>query len=430
LIAELARLRGVRVVARSSSFQFKGKAVDVREAGRLLNAGMVLEGSVRLGGDRLRVTAQLVEAEAGLSLWSSTFERATGDMFEIQCGVSRAILAALHVELGYAVTPPQQVTDPEVHRLCLEGRHHWSSFSLDGARKSVTCFERAVVLDSRCARAWTGLGEALSFLAFRGISPAANLRRAREANLTALTLDDRLPDAEANYGLMLAVHDWNWREAERRFRRALELSPGYAEGHYLYGMACLAPQGRFEEAARRIGIAAELDPLACRVLCDLGRVRLAQGDIAAASACFQHALEIDSAFREAHWQLGLLQVETGEYEAALASFARSLTESENTPAVCGTLGHCYALMGRDADAECMLRRLEEAPPESRSVNVVARALIHTGFGDNPGALECLEEAFRLRSARLTWIRLDLRFRPLYEEARFLAILEAMGLSVS
>jgi hypothetical protein len=122
-------------------------------------------------------------------------------------------------------------------------------------------------------------------------------------------------------------------------------------------------------------------------------------------------------------------VETGDYDAALASFARSLTEAENTPAVCGTLGHCYALMGRDADAECMLKRLEEAPPESNSVNAVARALIHTGFGDNPSALECLEEAFRLRSARLTWIRLDLRFRPLYDEPRFLAILEGMGLAV-
>lgn len=430
LIAELARLRDVRVVARSSSFQFKGKAVDVREAGRQLNAGVVLEGSVRRWSDRLRVTAQLVEVTAGMSLWSATFERVSGDMFEIQSGISRAILAALDVELGYSGTRAQNATDPEVRRLCLEGHHYWSSFTLDGARKSATCFEQAIARDPRCARAWTGLGEALSFLAFRGDAPAANLRRAREANHTALSLDDWLPDAQANYGLMLAAHDWNWTESERRFQRALELSPGFAEAHYLYGMACLAPQGRFEEAARSIRIAAQLDPLACRVHCDLGRVSLAQGNIAAASTCYHHALEVDSAFREAHWQLGLLEVETGDYEAALASFARSLTEAENTPAVCGTLGHCYALMGRDADAECMLRRLEEATPESDSVNLVARALIHTGFGDNRSALECLEEAFRLRSARLTWIRLDLRFQPLYQEPRFQAILRGMGLAVS
>ncbi len=426
LISALGRVPTLRVVARSSCFQFQGKAVDVREAGRQLGTESALEGSVRCWRGRLRVTAQFVEVSTGLHLWSGSFDRKLGDLLAIQEEISRSILAALRLEALPKVLT-NGIDDPESYRLYLKGRHSWASYSVEGARRSCAFYERALVRSPLYARAWAGLALSLNHLAHCGHSPKDNSERARKAINTALAIDDSLAEAHAANALLQGVDGRNWREAEQSFRRALALAPGDACILHQAGL-CLLILGKFAEATKLITNAAELDPLACNYQVDLGIILRVQQKHDLAIAQLQSVLEIDPNHREATWQLGLALQQAGRYPEAMANFARATSQPEEQLPSLGTIGNCYAAWGRPKIAVRMLNKLKQAREDSTLL--YARALIHAGLDQAEPALTCLEECVQLRSSQLILLNHDWRFSRLAAYfPRFSRILQQLGFSV-
>src|SRR6266853_3730169 len=247
IIDALSKIGGIRVVARTSTFSFKGKQQDIREIGKKLNVAAVLEGSVRKDGNRLRVTAQLNSVADGYHLWSETYERELKDVFAVQDEISRSIVDTLQVKLARGRTSPL-VKPPEdlaAYDLYLQGRYHWSRWRTEGAEKSTHYFEQAIARDPKYAAAWAGLADSYAWLGFFGaLPPSPVMPKAREAAQRALALDDSLAAAHTSLAYVKTLYEFDWAGAEREFRRAIELNPGFAEAHFGYGITWFAPMGR------------------------------------------------------------------------------------------------------------------------------------------------------------------------------------------
>ncbi len=422
LISAFARVPGLRVVARSSSFQFQATAVDVREAGRRLNAEVVLEGSVRYSRGRVRIHTQLIEVTTGLHLWSGTFERQMNDLFAIQATIASAILTALHL-----TAPPVPLVheDEEAYVLCLKARQHRTAYSVEAAEKSCTLYERALAINPRSARAWSGLALSRNFLAHRGQTSDANIEQARYAIAKALEADSTSAEVHSANALLLGFNDRKWKDAERSFRKAMELAPGEADILHRAGI-CLLLLGHFDEAEGLLARAAGLDPLGRQVQVDLGLLMRIQGRCDEAIGYCQAALEIDPHHREAEWQLGLALQRAGRFSEAMASFGRVTTTPEEELPALGTIGNCYLAWGRSELALSTLQRLEQATGQDPATMLHARALIYVALDRPEAALACLEQCVRSRSSRLVLLKHDWRFASLSSTPGFQAILKELG----
>ncbi|MBI3694297.1 MAG: protein kinase, partial [Acidobacteria bacterium] len=262
LISALSKVGQLRVVSRTSAFQFKGKTQDIREIGEKLKVGMALEGSVRRAGNRVRVTAELVNIADGYQLWSERYDREMKDVFDIQDEISRAIVEALKIKLigGQEDTLVKRQTENlEAYNLYLKGLYHSQRWLL---RAAVECFEQAIAADPNYAPPYAGLASTYSTVALWGLWPLREVwPKAQAAAVKALELDDELAEAHAALGNVKGWFEYNWPEAERHLRRALELSPGNASLHWWYGGSYLCAVGRLPEALAEMRRAQELDPL-------------------------------------------------------------------------------------------------------------------------------------------------------------------------
>ena len=263
LIMALSRLKDLRVPARTSSFAFKGKNEDIRRIGQLLNVETVLEGSVRKSGNRLRVTAQLVKVRDGFHLWSERYDREMKDVFDIQDDISRAIVAALEVQLGGqadAKLVRPQTASMEAYELCVKGRGHWNERGL-GLKKSLHFFELALLEDPNYALAWSGLADAYFLLGFYDFLPFREaLAKAKTAAEKAVALDDNSAEAHCSLGVVLGWCDWDWYGSEQHLLKALELNSNYTPARYWYGWLLIL-MGRDQESIAQNRRAVEGDPL-------------------------------------------------------------------------------------------------------------------------------------------------------------------------
>ena len=263
IIDALAKVNGFRVVARTSSFAFKGKQQDIREIGKKLNVATVLEGSVRKDGNRLRVTAQLNSVADGYHLWSETYERELKDVFTVQDEISRAIVDTLQLKLASSARQPRPPSENvEAYDLYLQGRYHWSRWRSEGAERAIEYFQQAIQKDPNYAAAYSGLADSYAWMGFFGaLPPNEAMPKARQAALKALALDDTLAAAHTSLGYVKSLHEFDWPGAEREFKRALQLNAGDSDAHFGYGITYLAPMGRLDEAVREMQTARDLDPL-------------------------------------------------------------------------------------------------------------------------------------------------------------------------
>jgi len=424
LIAVLAAIENLRVIARTSVFEFKGKASDVREIGRRLGAGALVEGSIRTSGPRVRITAQLIDVATGAHRWSQTYEREWRDIFEIQAEITRAVASSLarQLRLGPPELAPRR--DSEAHRLYLKGRYSFHKWTVEDVNQSLSWFGKAVERDPAYANAWAGVGDAHCILAYWGIDALANIQAAGPALQRALELDPNHVEAECVYAGYLASFDWRWAESERQFRTLIER--GYTPSHFLFAMLCLTPQGRLEEACGWIKRALEIDPLFLGGQAHLGRVLYLGGHYEEAVAQLENTLELKADFREAHWQLGLAHQSVGNYDQALASFGRAMSSGADSSGAWGTIGNCYAMQGRADEARRYQKLLEQQ--HDRAATAPGLALIHTALGETLEALAYIEECYALRSPMLLRLKTDPRFSPLRHEDKFRAILTKVGLA--
>ena len=361
LINALTKIESLRVVARASAFSFKGKQTDVREIGHKLDVLTLLEGSVRKAGDRLRITAQLVNVADGFHLWSEQYDRQMKDIFDIQDDISLAIVAALKVKLlgqQKAAILKRYTDNTEAYELYLKGRYHFSKYTEEGLSKSVEYFEQAIGREPEYAPAWTGLASShMGLWLFGHLYPGETLPKVRMSVTRALALDDCDAPSHAVFALLTFYHDWDWSRAEREFKRAIELDPNNAEVHDYYGFA-LALVGRSEEAVAEGNRALELDPLSLRTNLDVGSLFRYAGQYDRLLEQGRKLIEMEPNFFGGHQLIAYESWDNGRYEQAAAAYAKAFALGA-TPSTLAYLGCVHGIIGEREKAQKILTQFEE-----------------------------------------------------------------------
>jgi TolB-like protein/Flp pilus assembly protein TadD len=424
VLGRLAQIRGLRVVARSSSFQFAGRALDLREVGRRLGATAVVEGSVRRSGDRLRVSAQLVGVADGYQLWSETYERGASDVFVIQDDVARSVANALRVELkvGLEPRPEPPTTSLDAFELFAQGRYHLNHDALAGLELATDSFQRATEADPRYAAAQAALAQTYALLAYYRLRPPREAwNAARQAAERALALDPSLAEAYAVLGLAKALDEWKWDEAEPFFRRALAKGPDSSDVHVAYVWGLLLPRGRLAEARAEVDRAVALDPGSSIAHKLRSFVLLIQGDWDAAVLSYRRAAQLDPAHGDVQWDLGMALAYAGRKDEALRQF-RIGGSIHNTGAFEPGPAE-WALLGEEAKA----RRALLVWPGERPERPLFVAYAYGLLGDADGAARWLERALAERDPQLVWAKVDPRLAKVRADPRIQAVIRAVGL---
>ena len=433
IINALTSLEALRVAARTSSFAFKGQNVDARTIGQRLDVAAILEGSVRRAGDRLRITAQLINVADGYHLWSQRYDRTMADVFSIQDEISRAIVESLKVKLlgredTRLVRPPTDNLD--AYNLYLKGRYFWSQRG-EGLQKALDSFARAIEKDPNYAAPLTGIADCNNMLAWYGITPPREaFAAARQAALRALSIDGYSAEAHTSLAFIKLFHDWDWRGAEQGFLQSLRLKPGYATAHHWYGEYLLAA-GRFDEAIAEANRALESDPLGLIIHAYSGLVFYFARRFDDAITVCQRALEMEQAFIPTHlwlglaW-LGLAHQQSGRLQDAVEVLQEAASFPSSGQFLLGFLGHAQGRAGRHQDAQRTLEELH-AMAGRTYVSPFSIALVHLGLEEIQESISWLERALDERTCWLVWVGVDPMFDSLREEPRFQAIVARMGL---
>jgi TolB-like protein/Tfp pilus assembly protein PilF len=416
------------VIARTSVMRYKGTDKAVAQIGKELGVAYLLEGSVRRSGSRVRVVAQLIEVRGQTHLWAQTYDRDVTDAIDIQKDVAERVAASLALKLlpgsGRGSARPANAAAYEGY---LKGRYFWNKRSGAGLRKAIEYFEAAIDADPRYALAHAGLADAYALAGsgdYAVLPPRKAMPRAQAAASRALELDETLAEAHASLGWIHLAFDWDWSAAEREFRRALELNPGYATAHQWYAYF-LSAMERHEEAISQIEQARQLDPLSIIVNQDVGVILSIAGRYDQALWQYQKTLEMDGGFAVTHWYRGLAWEDQGQYDRAIAAFERALT-LEDTTAYRAGLAHAYAASGRRADALRILDQLKALSPR-QYVASFDLALIHAALGQNDDAFSMLEHAYEQREEAMPYLKVERRFAPIRRDPRFAAMVRRLGL---
>jgi len=433
LINHLAQIRHLRVVARTSSFQFRGAARDIREVGRLLDVSKVLEGSVRKSGNRIRATVQLINVADGCHLWSERYESDLSDIFAIHENISRAVQRSLQRDiLG---DPPGSVATKrplgiDAYSEYLQGRFQWKKRTEAGLRTALDHFTRAARMDPTFARAVSGVADCYLMLGMSAADPPDTcMPRAAEAARQALQLDELSAETHASLAAVRNCFEWDFAAAEQGYRRAIELDPSYATAFHWLGLWLHAVRGRSAEAVGSLEQAVELDPLSPPIIADLGLAHAFGESFDAAAMYFRRALSVDPTFHRPYWFLGLASAWNGNFEAAEDALKRGLDLCPGAAfrsRLLGALGFAYGRWGRKALANDVKRELEKMR-ETAYVPSFELAQIETGLGNYAGAVACLEHAVVHRDTYAIFLKSWNTFAPLRQLPRFRALLAQIGL---
>ena len=432
LISHLAQIRQLRVVARTSSFQFKDTARDIREVGRLLDVSKVLEGSVRKSGNRIRVTVQLINVADGCHLWSERYESDLSDIFAIHENISTAVQRSLQRQVLGAELRPAVHKRPrgiDAYNQYLQGRFQWKKRTEVGLRTALDHFKRATQLDPTFARALSGIADCHLMLGMSAAeAPDQCMPRAAEAARQALELDDASAETHASLAALLSCFDWDRLAAEHGFRRAIELDPSYATAFHWLGMFLQAPDGRLPEAIDSLEQAIELDPLSPPIIADVGLIQAFHQNFDAAAMYCRRALSLEAHFHRPYWFLGLTNAWSGNFDAAEDALKQGLELCPGAAfrsRLLGALGFVYGRAGKKSLAEGVRHELERMRQTSY-VPSFELAQIETGLGNHAGALACLEHAVTHRESYAIFLKTWNTFEPLRQEPRFNALVAQIG----
>lgn len=427
ILDALARIEGLRVAGRTSSFSFKGKSEDLPSIGQKLNVSTVLEGSVRKEGNRVRIAAKLVNARDGFQLWSQTYDRELTGVFAAQDEISQAVVAALKVRLmpGAEARARRRTSNPEAHNEYLLANQFLYRLTMENYRRAMAAYERAVGLDHGFAAGWAGLASATFWVA-DGAATAAEVsegyERAMAAAEKAIALDPELADGYAARGFLRGSLRWDWKGARADFERALELNPGDADTHRRYGYIVLASLGQLRRAIQEAEKATNIDPLSAVAWWTLGRLYYSDGQLEAAEAALEKSLHIapDQNFAAAHLAaVRLLQKRPAD---SLAIAERSTSEMFRL--LCRVLA--MHDLGRPADAE---RSRDELIARFAHTGAYQIAVAQAWLGHRESAMDWLERAYAQRDGGLHSIKFDVLLQNVHGEARYKALLKKMNLPV-
>ncbi len=429
LIDALAKIAGLRLASRTSVFALKGRALDVRAVGALLGVSVVLEGTVRRAGDRLRITAQLTSTDDGRLLWSQRYDRQLVDVFAIQDEIAATIVNTLRATMFADLSdyiPRRYTENIHAYGLYLKGRFAWNKRTQEGVAEAIDYFKQAIAEDPGYAPAYAGLGDSYSLdVDYRAIPVADAYARAKEYAGKALALDESLPSAHASLAWVLFIYDWKWDEAEREFRRAIELNPRYASAHQWFAFL-LAARGQFDAALVEGHTALELDPASVSIRRAVGWVYFYARRYAQAREHLSRAIEMNPLAVESYRMLGSTLALQGENAEAERIFQEALALPGSGAYSIGMLGWQLARLGKRDDAEQLLRQLESTRQQGY-VSPVAFAMVHIGLGNLQQALDWTERAYEERRGWVVYANVNPIFDPLRHEARFRELTDRMEL---
>ncbi len=428
--ANLATISELRVTSRGSAMQFKGDhRPPTPEIARALNVDAVVEGSVLRIGDRVRITAELIDGRADEHLWAKSFERSSRDVLALQDELASAIAREIHVQL----TPAERSrlasarsVNPEAYDAYLKGRYFFNRPSDESLQKAIARFEEAISLDPSFALAFSGLSDAYLWAGYNeGFLTASEARpKAKAAAEQAIRFDDASAEAHTSLAVFKLFYEYDWAGCEAEFRRALALNPSYAFAHDQFGLG-LAFQGRLEESISEGKRAAELDPLSPQVPIDAIFAFTWQGRYDEARALVKRAADLDPTFFFPPWAYGWIDIQAGKVRDAIPHLQQAKTMG--APAfVSAWLAYAYGVSGDRARATAEIEDLKRGSLPG-AVTAFNLALVALGQGDSARAVSYLEQAYASDSQWLGWLKGDRTFDPLRADARFAALMKKLGL---
>jgi len=429
LIHALTRIDGLSVVAWNSAAQLRSEGMpDVAVVREKLQVQAVLAGSIRHSADRLRVVAQMIDTASGVYLWSEVYERRLNDAADIQQEISEAIIATLRIRLGAKGSRRSMASyNPEAYQLYLKGRGQWNQRTESGIREGLESFKHAVALDAQFAAAYAGIADSYALLAVYGVQePAETMAQARAAAIRALDIDPSLGEAHCSLGLLIALHDRNWAEAERHFLRALDLNPGYATTHHWLAADFLPIVGRLDEAMREIEIAMALDPLSGIIAEGKAFLLMLQRRYEEAEAQLRSMIDMTPSLSKEYATLGRVLIQMGRYREAIQALDRSRAATADLRTTLVAIGEAYGRSGQAAQARTMLARLEEMRTVSYAP-ATALALTCLGLGERDRALMWLEQGVDRRESNVVWIGVHPAYDDLRGDPRFEKLVARLGL---
>ena len=424
LINVLSKVPGLRVPGRTSCFAFKGKNEEdiFRKVGDQLHVGTVLEGSVRKAGDKLRVTAQLINVSDGYHLWSKDYDGDVKDILNFQSNVAEQVVQALQVKLGgegTRVLAKKPTENPEAHRLYLLGRYEFAKYTQTGWNNAIRYYEQALRIDPEFALAYCGLADNYAYMGSVVMPEKEAIAKEKEFAQKALELDPELAEAHMSLALTL-VADYDWRNGLKEFDRALELNPNLAFAYELQAWT-LNGLGRFDEAIAKTRKAVELDPLNPFFQMSLSFYQYWAGQYDDAIAQARKTLEMDPNSTISHVLLGLSFLKKGDTASAIAELQK--TKAPDPGAwYQGFLGYAYAISGDRAKAEQALRELEELA-KRQYVSPTAFATIYLGLGEKEKCLDWLEKAYEQQDSACWYLKIDQIYDGVRNQPRFQALVQ-------
>jgi len=431
LIADLSQIPKLRVLAPATIFKYKGRQIDPRTVGQELHVSAVLQGSVTKFGDALRIAVDLVNSADETELWGEHYNPKLADILPVEEDISREIVGKLRLRLNREETERLakfSTEDPEAYQLYLKGRYYWNKRSEERVREAIRYFEEAIAKDPTYARAYAGLADSYIILgSYEFVAPNDAYPKAKAAAQRALELDDTVAEAHTSLAWVRSVYDWDSHEAEKQFKRALELNPNYATAHHWYGLF-LTNGARFEEAMREMNRAQDLDPLSLIITTQAGEPFYLSRRFGRAIEQYRKALEMDANFWPAHQFLGLAYEGTGQLSSAISELQNALELSGGNTQLMAAIGHTFAVSGNTTEANRILNQLRELSTR-RFVSTYGVALIYVGLKENDQAFQWLERSREEKSLLDDHdITTDSRLDELRRDPRFAQLLRSVGLA--
>jgi TolB-like protein/Flp pilus assembly protein TadD len=428
LIKSLSNLPDMDVKPRSAVFRYKGKDADPATVGKELNVRAILNGRVVQRGDQLTLSLELVDVQKNRVIWTEQYQRKQSDLVSLQSEIAKDVSGKLNAKLSGAdetrVTKAA-TADPEAYQAYLKGRYYWNRRTTENLKKAMEQFKLATDKDPNYALAFVGLADCYAVMnEYAGTPTSETAPQARSYAEKALSIDPQLAEPHAT---LASVYNatWQFAEAEKEYKRAIELNSNYPTAHHWYSIF-LKDVGRYEEAAVAIKRAQQLDPLSSVIAVNISRLYQLQNDHEASIQNSRRIIELDPNFEAAYEYLALSYLKQGKNADAIAAAEKAAELADRAAIALGTLGYVYAVAGKRAEAVAVIKELEEKYARNEAIGQYI-AFVYMGLGDKDRAFEWLERDFKARNGKLSEIRWQLQFEDLRDDGRFKDLVKRIGL---
>ena len=431
LINSLSELQQLRVIARPTAFRYKAKDVDPRQVGRELGVTAVLTGKVRQMQDALNVQVDLVDAVTGAQIWGAGYDRNIADLVAVKQAIAQEVTAKLKLKLSseeQRQLVKRDSTNAEAYQFYLRGRYFWDKRTSDGIKQAIEHFQQSIERDPNFALGYVGLADSYIGLTFYNFAaPHQTMPKAKESAIKALALDNSLAEAHVSLAHVLMNYDWNWSEAEKEFKRSIELKPDYATAHQWYAIHYLTATGRLEEAVKEMKKALELEPASLVMNTFMGATLYYAGRYDEAIDQCRRTVEMDPNFAVAHWHLGLAYEQKQVFDKAIEEFGKAISLSGGSPLMRAALGRAYAESQKKHEANEMLNELNELA-KRQYVSAYEVAKIYVALGNSEQAFQLLEKAYAEHSFHLANLNVCPQFKSVRSDPRFQDLVQRIGLA--